>query len=204
MKRFFIDAIRHRRSYYHLDSTPTTSDDALVALIDELLETMPTPFNSQSTRLVLLLRGQHLAFWDIVEATLKAKVPEAQFPVTQQKLHRSFRGGYGTILFYEDSKKIEDLRRAAPLYAEKFETWAEHSSAMMQFAVWTALEDMGYGASLQHYNPIIDKAVAQRWLIDPNWRLIAQMPFGTPLDTPAPRKATSTPHSRRLVFDDEL
>ena len=165
---------------------------------------MPTPFNSQSTRLVLLLRGQHLAFWDIVEATLKAKVPEAQFPVTQQKLHRSFRGGYGTILFYEDSKKIEDLRRAAPLYAEKFETWAEHSSAMMQFAVWTALEDMGYGASLQHYNPIIDKAVAQRWLIDPNWRLIAQMPFGTPLDTPTPRKSTSTPHSRRIVFDDEL
>ena len=50
--------------------------------------------------------------------------------------------------------------------------------------------------------PDIDKAVAERWLINPDWRLIAQMPFGAPLDSPAHR-TTSTPlHERRIVYSD--
>ena len=36
-----------------------------------------------------------------------------------------------------------------------------------------------FGASLQHYNPLIDEAVAKQWHINPNWKLIAEMPFGT-------------------------
>ena len=40
-------------------------------------------------------------------------------------------------------------------------------------------KDAGFGASLQHYNPLIDEAVAKQWHINPNWKLIAEMPFGT-------------------------
>jgi predicted oxidoreductase (fatty acid repression mutant protein) len=74
---------------------------------------------------------------------------------------------------------------------------------MLQFALWTALEDMGFGASLQHYNPLIDKAVSERWLIGKSWRLIAQMPFGLPKDNPAPHIQKSPIHQRRLVFGFE-
>jgi predicted oxidoreductase (fatty acid repression mutant protein) len=36
--------------------------------------------------------------------------------------------------------------------AETFKVWSGQSSGMLQFAVWTALETEGLGASLQHYN----------------------------------------------------
>ena len=51
---------------------------------------------------------------------------------------------------------------------------------MHQLVVWTALEAEGLGASLQHYNPLIDDEVKKEWNIPDNWKLIAQMPFGNP------------------------
>jgi predicted oxidoreductase (fatty acid repression mutant protein) len=35
------------------------------------------------------------------------------------------------------------------------------------------------GASLQHYNPLIDAAVAREWNVPAYWKLRAQMPFGS-------------------------
>jgi predicted oxidoreductase (fatty acid repression mutant protein) len=35
------------------------------------------------------------------------------------------------------------------------------------------------GASLQHYNPLIDAAVARQWNVPAYWKLRAQMPFGS-------------------------
>lgn len=51
---------------------------------------------------------------------------------------------------------------------------------MLQFVIWTALENEGLGASVQHYNPLIDEKVKTSWIIPQSWKLIAQMPFGKP------------------------
>ncbi len=45
--------------------------------------------------------------------------------------------------------------------------------------MWTALAEAGIGASLQHYNPLVDEAVRREWGIAANWQLRAQMPFGS-------------------------
>ena len=58
---------------------------------------------------------------------------------------------------------------------------------MLQFAVWTALEDEGLGASLQHYNPLIDDDVRAEWNLPASWRLLGQMPFGKPGGVPGPK-----------------
>ncbi len=58
------------------------------------------------------------------------------------------------------------------------------SAGMLQYAVWTALSTEGMGASLQHYNPIIDAEVAQVFNVPKSWKLIAQMPFGSPTGEP--------------------
>ena len=202
MSRNFIEAVTHRRSYYHLDNRAMVEDSEVVNLIDELLTTMPSPFNVQSARLVLLLDEQHRELWHIVLDALRHAIPAERFEKTKQKVEHAFLSGHGTILFYEDQDALNRMRQNFPLYAKSVDSWSEQSSGMMQFAVWTALEDMGYGASLQHYNPLIDKAVAERWLINPDWRLMAQMPFGTPLDTPAPRASTKPLHERRIVYSD--
>jgi len=75
---------------------------------------------------------------------------------------------------------VRKLQEQFPTYADNFPIWSEHTSAMHQLAVWTMLEDAGFGASLQHYNPLIDKEVREQWDLPAAWRLIAQMPFGTP------------------------
>ena len=200
MNRNFIDATTHRRSYYHLQDRTLVDDSAIVETIDTLLTTMPSPFNVQSARIVLLLDEQHRDLWQIVSDVLSSITDAKQFEATKQKISKAFASGHGTILFYEDEAALNHLRESFPLYANKVSIWSEQSSGMMQFALWTALEDIGYGASLQHYNPIIDDAVAERWLINPDWRLVAQMPFGAPLDTPAPRTSALPLHERRIVF----
>lgn len=200
MSQTFIEAISHRRSNYHLDNITPVATTHILSTIETILSVTPSPFNVQSARIVVLFNEQHLALWDIVEAALKERIPADIFDKTRQKLHRAFRSGYGTILIYEDESALMRLRLDAPDYAENVERWSEQSSGMLQFALWTALEDMGFGASLQHYNPIIDKAVSERWLIDKSWRLIAQMPFGLPKDTPAPHIQKRPIHERCLIF----
>ncbi|MDF2924017.1 MAG: nitroreductase [Paenibacillaceae bacterium] len=59
---------------------------------------------------------------------------------------------------------------------------------MLQFAVWTALALEGLGASLQHYNPLIDAEVSKVWNIPASWKLTAQMPFGAVAAPPAEKQ----------------
>ena len=115
-----------------------------------------------------------------MKRTLQAIVPAEAFVATEQKIDRSFASGYGTVLYYEDTTVVRKLQEQFPTYADNFPIWSEHTSAMHQLAVWTMLEDAGFGASLQHYNPLIDKEVREQWDLPAAWRLIAQMPFGTP------------------------
>ena len=49
---------------------------------------------------------------------------------------------------------------------------------MLQYMIWTSLAEKGIGASLQHYNPIIDSFVQSQYQIPQHWRLLSQMPFG--------------------------
>lgn len=57
--------------------------------------------------------------------------------------------------------------------------WSEQAGGMAQLSVWSALANENIGASLQHYNPLIDAEVAKTWNIPSSWKLRAQMPFGS-------------------------
>lgn len=201
MEHTFMKAVKDRRSHYKLSNRQQVDDKHVVELLEHALLYAPSPFNVQSARLVLLLGEQHLAFWDIVEGVLRRIVAADSFSSTQNKLHNAFRNGRGTVLFYEDMVAVEGLKTRFATYADAIDGFSLQSSAMCQYVVWVGLAEMGYGASLQHYNPIIDDAVMQRWLIPPSWRLIAQMPFGTSLETPAPRVQTATANSRMLIYE---
>ena len=179
MNTNFYEAVKARRSFYSIGKGPVLSDEKILSLIEDALRYTPTAFNSQSGRIVVLLGKEHDALWDIAENALRPLVPPAQFPDTLAKLN-GFRGGCGTLLYFEDQSVVEGLQKQFPLYRDNFPVWSLEASGMLQFVVWTALETEGYGASLQHYNPLIDEAVKKRWQIDPNWKLLGQMPFGKP------------------------
>ncbi len=184
MDRTFKEALRHRRSYYALAPESPVGDAQIEEIVRFAVKHIPSAFNSQSTRVVLLLHEHHEELWKIVKRTLQVIVPEAAFARTEEKIARSFASGYGTVLFFEDTAVVRNLQQQFPGYAGNFPVWSEHTSAMHQLAIWTMLEDAGFGASLQHYNPLIDNEVRQRWGLPEDWRLIAQMPFGLPIEEP--------------------
>lgn len=188
MERNLKEALKHRRSYYAIGNQTTLPDDEIEEILDLAALHTPSAFNSQSTRMVLLLKEHHKRLWEIVLETLKAIVPPAAFATTEAKIKKSFASGYGTVLFFEDRSIIEGLEKAFPLYHEKFPQWSQHTSGMHQLVVWTMLEDAGFGASLQHYNPLIDEKVLSEWKLPETWELIAQMPFGLPLEPPGKKE----------------
>lgn len=89
-------------------------------------------------------------------------MPEQAFAATEQKID-SFAAGAGSILFFEDMAVVKGLQEQFPLYADNFPIWSEQASGIAQFAVWTALAQENVGASLQHYNPLIDTQVQKEW-----------------------------------------
>lgn len=188
MARNFKEAIKHRRTYYTISNSSPISDKEIKEIIEFAITHVPSAFNSQTTRVVLLLGKNHKKFWEITKETLREIVPTEAFSATESKINNSFDCGYGTILFFEDREVVENLQKAFPAYQEKFPIWAQQTSAMHQFAIWTMLEDAGLGASLQHYNPLVDKAIEKEWGLNSKWELVAEMPFGTPIKEPGSKE----------------
>lgn len=174
----FLDVARKRRSQYALGNDLPISQDQVTSLIQEAMRQAPSSFNSQSSRALILHGAQSVKFWEIVKDELRKIVPADAFPTTEQKID-GFAAGAGTVLFYEDKAPVQALQEQFPLYADNFPVWSEHSTGIAQYAVWMTLAEAGIGASLQHYNPLPDQAVAAEWDIPDSWVLRAQMPFGS-------------------------
>ncbi|MDW8798295.1 nitroreductase family protein [Staphylococcus pseudoxylosus] len=178
----FQNAIETRRTIYSLDQEISISDSEVEDIIEHAIKHVPSSFNSQSTRIVLLLNDNHNKFWDITKQELKNAMGEDRdFQATSDKVD-NFKHSHGTILYFEDQDVIEGLQNQMPNYAENFAIWSNQTNAMHQFAIWTALSTVGVGASLQHYNPLVDVAVSEAFEIPKTWKLVAQMPFGNVRD----------------------
>lgn len=199
MAKSFLEAVKGRRSIYAIGSEKTVPETKIEEIVREALLHTPSPFNSQSTRLVLLFGKEHKKLWDLTLAELEKIVSPKQFEQTSKKINDCFASGYGTILFFEEKKIVENLCNSFPSYADRFPFWSHHTNAMHQFVIWTALEAEGLGASLQHYNPLIDDAVRDEWRLPESWQLIAQMPFGKVL-APAGDKEFGDIDERFKIF----
>ncbi|MBE6831032.1 MAG: nitroreductase family protein [Ruminococcaceae bacterium] len=195
MERDFMEALKKRRSYYAISKEKVLSDEEIVSLVEDAVKYTPSAFNSQSARTVVLFGKEHDKLWDTTMEILRSIVPAKNFASTEEKIN-SFRGGYGTVLYFEDQSIVTGLQEQFPLYKDNFPVWSLESSGMLQLVIWTALESSGYGASLQHYNPLIDEKVAAGWNIPKSWKLLAQMPFGKP--TASPDEKTFLPLEDRV------
>lgn len=187
MKSTFNQLSAQRRSIYALGDNISSSADEIFELVTAAAQNSPTAFNSQTVRLAVLFGAASDQVWDIVEEALRKVVPDpAAFAKTRQKI-ASFRAGAGTILFLTDTETVHSLEKQFPAYAANFADWAEQGLGGTQQAVWTALAEQKIGASLQHYNPLIDDAIHQAFDLPASWRLRAEMPFGS-IEAPAGKK----------------
>ena len=195
MSKDFYEAMEKRRSIYAIGDKKVVSEKRIQEIVEHALLQVPSAFNSQSARVLLLFNEESSEFWSLTKEILKPLVPEDSFHKTSEKID-GFSSGYGTILFFEDQDVVKNLSEKFSLYAEHFPLWSLQSSGMLQYAIWTSLSIEGLGASLQHYNPLVDEAMQKRWNVPSPWKLLSQMPFGS-LEAPAGKKE-SLPLENRL------
>ncbi len=198
MKDNLYEAMAGRRSIYHLGRHNTVTEEKIISVVEYAVKYCPSAFNSQAGRVVILLGDNHLRLWEIVKEKLQKIVSADKFAATAAKIG-SFAAGYATILFFEDQAVVKNLEEKFPLYADNFSPWSLQSSGMLQYMVWVSLENEGAGASLQHYNPLIDDAVIKEWNLPPTWKLISQMPVGSK-ELPADEKTFEPIEKRVKVF----
>ena len=83
----FSEAIESRRTIYNLEKSISISDEELEKIISHAVKHVPSAFNSQSTRIVLLLNDKNEKFWETTKSILKETMgQDRDFEPTRQKL----------------------------------------------------------------------------------------------------------------------
>jgi hypothetical protein len=172
-----------RRSVYDLNKDIKVKKEEIVNVLETVLKHTPSAYNSQSQRMVLLVDKYHEIFWDMVKSAIKKVTSEQDFEKSAAKMNM-FKAAYGTVLFFDDFETTEGLTRKFPLYKKNFLDWARQQNGMMQINVWNSFASLGLGASLQHYNELIQDEVKSVFKLPGNWVLDAQMPFGNIVKLP--------------------
>lgn len=164
------ESLKQRRSYYNINKELPVKEDKIIEVIEEITELVPDAFNMKSSRIVVALREKQELLWDTIYDVFQGKV-------SKEKIG-SFKSGAGTVLYFYDRNTVKEMQKQFPLYADNFPLWASQASGMLQISIWSGLRELGVGASLQHYNPVIDAKVRELFELPENYVLVAQMPFG--------------------------
>ena len=173
------EGLKLRRSYYQLNKELPVSADEIKSLINEVTELVPDAFNMKSARIVVALGEKQDELWDEIYEVFDGKV-------AREKID-GFKAAAGTILYFYDEEVVRSLQEKFAAYADNFPVWANQANGMLQINIWSSLRELGVGANIQHYNPVIDEAVREMFEVPESWKLIAQMPFGGIGMEPAPK-----------------
>lgn len=197
----FEELQKKRRSIYALGKEVKKSPEELFSMIKEAVKESPSPFNSQSVKAVVLTGAAHEKLWEMTLAELKkVSASKEAFQATTAKVKGAFEAGFGTVLYFTDENIVQGLKEQAPLYAPNFDSWAEEAIGIALYSVWMRLAEDNIGASIQHYNPLIDQAVKEAFDIPASWTLRGEMPFGS-IEAPADPKTFVKDDERFKLFD---
>lgn len=174
-----IKILEKRHSQYVLSPEWVAPQAEVEALLAETLRLVPSAFNSQPVRIVLLTGEKHQQHWQLIEDALIGIMGQAAYDKqTAAKINGSFRSGVATILFFDDSSVTKGLQEQFPSYAPNFPIWAQQVQGSHQLMVWLGLTEMGFGCNLQHYIGMVDEQIQALAGVPREWTLVAQMPFG--------------------------
>ena len=92
----FKEAVHNRRTIYQLTKKSTIPDSKLEEIFTTAIKDVPSSFNSQSARIVVLVKDVHDKFWNTLQDILKSIVPEDKWEHTANRI-AMFSGAYGTV-----------------------------------------------------------------------------------------------------------
>ncbi|CCK69171.1 nitroreductase family protein KNAG_0C00570 [Huiozyma naganishii CBS 8797] len=171
----FLKVIATRRTIYKLQpqlpAGVTTKD--IQAVVEAIIKDTPTAFNSQVNRAIILTGESHKKVWDAVTNGIDAEAGKLRPASARDE-------AFGSIIFFTDDKTTEKLQADFPAWAAAFPQFADHSSGAAQITSWDALEVLGLGAHLQHYNPLVRAALPAD--VPKGWSVHSQLVFGLPAE----------------------
>lgn len=186
-----VESLEKRRSYYSIGKDIADKKQDVIEMVKKVTELVPDAFNMKSSRVVVAFGEKHDLLWDEIYNVFGGKVDRAKID--------SFKAGYGTILYFVDEETVKGLQGQFELYADRFPLWANQSAGMLQISIWSALREMNIGASLQHYNPVIDEKVRELFDIPQGWVLNAQMPFGNIVEEREPKEKETIENRVKII-----
>lgn len=174
----FIELVEKRRSIYALGTDSEYSQKEIETRIRKVVKQIPTAFNSQTTRVVVLSDGANAKFWDHIYDVQK-DVLEGGMQEWMSGVVTGAKNGMGTVLFFEDKDAVKEM----PAQGIREEAYKQNNNANAQYGVWLALAEMNLGASLQHFNvgyeQGFDKGTKDMFNLPDSYEMLAQMPFGS-------------------------
>ncbi len=172
-----INSIEKRRTHFTIEKAPNLDEDALINDIKGVVNHSPSPFNTQHQTVYVALNEYHDKVWDIIIDSIQSTTSSKRYEKLKDKIE-GFKEGHGTILFFDNTLHIEDLKQRFSKVKDRFETWMHQAQGMTQINVWNLMGKYDLVASLQHYNPKIDDKIKKLFNIPSFMTLQAQMPFG--------------------------
>lgn len=91
-----LDLIKARRTYYALNKELTVTPARIQEIVKEALRQVPSSFNSQSNRVIVLFGAEHDKLWDLTSEALKPIVPAEAWEGTANKM-AMFKAAGGTV-----------------------------------------------------------------------------------------------------------
>lgn len=97
-----LDLAKARRTYYALKPESPVPDSVVESIVKDSILHVPSSFNTQTTRVVLLLKKEHEKLWDaaleIMEGLVASgAIPKEMFENNTKPKLEGFKNGYGTV-----------------------------------------------------------------------------------------------------------
>ena len=105
-----LELVKSRRTYYGLKAESPISDDVIQQIVEDSVLHVPSSFNTQTSRVVLLLKEEHQKVWDIAISAMEGLVAAGVVPKEMFENHTkpkldAFRAAYGTVRIIWDDKR---------------------------------------------------------------------------------------------------
>lgn len=94
----YLAEIKSRRTCYSIEAKSPISDGRIIEIAQEVVKHTPSSFNCQSTRLVVLLKDEHVKFWALAKECFKATMKPGIYAEYEKKLLQR-QAGYGTVSY---------------------------------------------------------------------------------------------------------
>lgn len=133
-----VDLAKNRRTIYKLGKTSPVSDSQIEELVNAAITHVPSSFNTQSTRLLVLLHQEHEKLWDIVidmfgELVKTGAVPEELWKNQTLPKLKGMQAGVGTVCFsFISSGKVSWVMYSGLMENRSYSTKTPRTSSRSQ------------------------------------------------------------------------